>query len=193
MNCYREKWNQKIYKIPYQPIMKLTLFFCLCISAVLIGCDRQAEQNVDEVPVVLQESIKSKLESIALTFLRSWEPPYDPDAALALFTQREDFHLVISGDYTADNYLEWTEAVPRSMAHEVEFYNSYKHEVKYIETVVLSPQSGVVTIIYIWDSISKEGVHERTPGAITLTCRKENEAWKIVHYHGSHGEPEVIN
>jgi hypothetical protein len=50
----------------------------------------------------------------------------------------------------------------------------------------------VVTIVYIWDSISKEGVHERTPGAITMTCRKEGNDWKIVHYHGSHDEPEVV-
>ena len=173
--------------------MKPVLFFCLYIFVVLTGCHTRVKQDVAEVTVELQESIKSKLEGIALDFLKSWEPPYDPDAALALFTQREDFHLVIGGGYTCDNYLEWTEAVPRSMSHEEEFYESYKHEVKYIETVVLSPQSGVVTIVYIWDSISKEGVHERTPGAITMSCRKENEAWKIVHYHGSHDEPEVID
>lgn len=75
----------------------------------------------------------------------------------------------------------------------LDLYHSYRHEVQYIKTVVLSPHSGVVTIVYIWDSISKDGVRERTPGAITLTCRKENEAWKIVHYHGSHAESEVIN
>ena len=173
--------------------MKQTFIFCLCISFVLIGCDDQAEQDTAEVPIELQESIKAKLEGIALDFLKSWEPPYDPDVALTLFTQREDFHLVIGGGYTCDNYVEWTEAVPRSMSHEQEFYDSYTHEVKYVETVVLSPQSGVVTIVYIWDSVSKEGIHERTPGAITLTCRKENGVWKIVHYHGSHDEPEVIN
>jgi len=173
--------------------MKPKFLFCFCISIVLIGCDSHVKQEVDEVPIELQESITSKLESIALGFLKSWEPPYDPDAALALFTEKEDFHLVIDGGYTCDNYMEWTEAVPNSMSHEEEFYDSYKHEVKYIETVVLSPQSGVVTIVYIWDSISKEGVHELTPGAATLTCRKEKDDWKIVHYHGSHDEPEVIN
>ena len=173
--------------------MKSTFLYCVCLSIVLSGCDTHMNQEAAEVSVELQESITSKLERLALDFLRSWEPPYDPDAALALFTQKEDFHVVIGGGYTCDNYLEWTEAVPSSMAHEVEFYDSYKHEVKYIETVVLSPQSGVLTIVYIWDSISKEGVHERTPGAFTITCRKENEAWKIVHYHGSHDEPEVIN
>lgn len=173
--------------------MKNTVYFCLFISIVLAGCHNTTRQELAEVPLALQDSISSKLENIALDFLRSWEPPYDPDAALALFTQKEDFHLVIGGGYTCDNYLDWTEAVPRSMAHEKEFYASYKHEVKYIETVVLSPQSGVVTMVYTWDSITKEGVHERTPGAFTLACRKENGTWKIVHYHGSHDEPEVIN
>ena len=173
--------------------MKRTLFFCLCISVVLIGCYHPSSQDIAEVPLSLQESIKPELEKIALAFLRSWEPPYDPDAALALFTQEEDFHVVIGGSYTCDNYPEWTEAVPSSMAHEEEFYSSYKHEVKYIETVVLSPQSAVLTIVYIWDSITKEGIHERTPGAFTVACRKEKNDWKIVHYHGSHDEPEVIN
>ena len=169
-----------------------TYLCCFCISIALIGCDRHLKHEASEVPVELRESITSKLESIALDFLKSWEPPYDPDAALALFTQKEDFHLVIGGGYTCDNYMEWTEAVPRSMFHEQEFYDSYKHEIKYIETVVLSPTSGVVTIVYIWDSVSKEGVHERTPGAATMLCIKENVDWKIVHYHGSHGEAEVV-
>jgi hypothetical protein len=173
--------------------MKPTFFFCLFISAALIGCGTQDGQDGTEAQVALQDSISAELESIAIDFLRSWEPPYDPEAALALFTQKEDFHVVIGGGYTCDNYMDWTEAVPSSMSHEKAFYDTYKHEVKYIESVVLSPKSGVVTIVYIWDSISKEGLHERTPGAITLTCRMENEAWKIVHYHGSHDEAEVVD
>jgi len=61
-----------------------------------------------------------------------------------------------------------------------------------LRTVVLSPESGVVTVVYIWDSVSREAVHERTPGALTIACRKEKDGWKIVHYHGSHDDPEVI-
>ena len=53
------------------------------------------------------------------------------------------------------------------------FFESDKHEIKNIETVVQSRKSGVVTIVYIWDSVSKQGIHERTPGVITLTCREE--------------------
>jgi hypothetical protein len=173
--------------------MKSLIFTSVCFLVILLACDIQIKQESTEVPPELQESISLKLERIAQDFLKSWEPPYDPDAALALFTQKEDFHLVIGAEYTCHSFAEWTEAVPSSMSHEEEFYDSYTHEVKYIESVVLSPQSGVVTIVYIWDSISKEGVHERTPGAITMTCRNETDSWKIVHYHGSHGEPEVIN
>jgi hypothetical protein len=167
---------------------------CILLACLtLIGCNNQLRQEAPEVPTELQELIKSKLEGIALDFLKSWEPPYDPDAALELFTQKEDFHVVIGGGYTCDNYLDWTEAVPRSMYHEEQFYDSYTHEIRYMETVVLSPKAGVVTIVYIWDSISKEGLHERTPGSFTITCRKEIDGWKIVHYHGSHDDPEVIN
>jgi hypothetical protein len=173
--------------------MKPTFVIYFCISLALISCDSRINQETAEVPIELQESITSILEGIALDFLRSWEPPYDPEAALELFTQEEDFHVVIGGGYTCDNYTEWTEAVPSSMYHEEQYYDSYKHNIKYIETVVLSPHAGVVTIVYIWESISKEGVHEHTPGAFTITCRKENEGWKIVHYHGSHDDPEVIN
>ena len=158
---------------------------------MLCGCDNQIKRDLAEDPVELQDSIKSKLESIPLEFLKTWEPPFDPETAISLFTQSEDFHLVIDG-LEIDNYEYWAENVPHFMAHDDNYYSSYKHDVKYIETVVLSPTSGVVTIVYIWDSVSKEGVHERTPGAATMVCRKENVDWKIVHYHGSHGEAEVV-
>ena len=172
--------------------MRLKLSICFCTYIILFGCDIQVKQDLTEVPVAIQESITIKLTDIALEFLKSWEPPFDPDAAIALFTQGEDFHLVIDG-YVIDNYQDWAKNVPNFMSDDDYFFASYKHEVKNIETVVLSPQSGAVTVVYIWDSISKEGIHERTPGAATLTCRKENEAWKIVHYHGSHDEPKIIN
>jgi hypothetical protein len=66
---------------------------CFCISIALIGCNSHVRHEVAEVPIELQESITSKLESVALDFLKSWEPPYDPEAALALFTQKEDCAL----------------------------------------------------------------------------------------------------
>ncbi len=89
-------------------------------------------------------------------------------------------------------YAEWAEGVPDFMSDDSYFFKSYKHEIKDIKTVVLSPDAGVVTIIYIWDSVSSEDVHARTNGAITLTCRREDDGWKIVHYHGSHDDEKVM-
>jgi hypothetical protein len=131
------------------------------------------------------------LETIAKDFLKSWEPPFNPEGAVALFTQSDDFHLIIDG-YEISDYESWARNVPNFMADDNYFFKSYTHEIKYIQTVVFSAKSGVVTIVYIWDSISKEGVHERTPGAITLACREEENDWKIVHYHGSHDDPQII-
>ena len=125
---------------------------------------------------------------MAMDFLKSWEPPFNPEGALSFFTQTEDFHLISDGHETSE-YIDWASIVPKWMAHDDYSYSSYTHEIKNIETVVLSPKSGVVTIVYIWDSISKDGVHERIHGAITLTCRDEDSGWKIVHYHGSHYGP----
>lgn len=170
--------------------MKTRLFFSFFVLILLCGCNQPA-QNDKPGTSDNEEPIKRKLEVLATDFLRYWEPPFNPDGAVSLFTQNEDFHLVIDG-FEISNYEYWAKNVPNFMSDDDYFFSSYSHEIKNIETVVLSPTAGVVTIVYIWDSISKEGVHERTPGAATLTCREEKGAWKIVHYHGSHGEPKVV-
>jgi hypothetical protein len=126
-----------------------------------------------------------------LSVRHSWEPPFYPDSALALFTQTEDFSLVIDGYYIG-SYREWAEGVPNFMSDDDYFFTSYKHEVQEIRSVPLSPESGVVTIVYVWDHVDRDGIHGRTDGRATMACRKEADGWKIVHYHGSHHEmPEV--
>lgn len=138
-----------------------------------------------------EQGISDTLKTIATGFLKSWEPPFYPEQALKLFTQTEDFSLIIDGSWI-DSYSEWAEGVPNYMADDKSFFNSYKHEIKDIKTVVLNRDAGVVTIIYIWDSITTEGVYRKTDGAITLTCRREENGWRIVHYHGSHGDDQII-
>lgn len=140
----------------------------------------------------LQEQVSDSLEKLATDFLESWEPPFYPDKALNLFTQSNDFYLVIDG-IKLETFKEWKDGVPNFMADDDYFFKSYKHEIQDIRTVVLSSESGVVTITYIWDNISrKDNIHKRIDGAATLICRLEEAGWKIVHYHGSHGEEEII-
>ena len=141
----------------------------------------------------IDKEVSDSLKTLAISFLRSWEPPFNPDKAVSLFTKTEDFYLVIDG-FETESYNEWEEGVPNYMADDDSFFKSYKHEIKDIRTVVLSPKSGVVTITYIWDNISnKDDTHKRVDGAITLTCRQEKDVWKIVHYHGSHGDENIVN
>lgn len=167
--------------------MRSLLIIILLIFAAFTGC-RQPSSKL--TPGGKQE-ISDTLGNMAVSFLRSWEPPFHPEQALKLFTRTTDFNLVIDG-LPIDNYQEWETGVPNFMSDDNYFFKSYRHEIDTIRTVVLSPESGVVTIIYTWDNVTREGVHNRVPGAITLTCRKEPAGWKIVHYHGSHGDEEVV-
>ena len=139
----------------------------------------------------IEGQISDSLRNIAISFIQSWEPPFNPEKAVSLFTQSDDFYLVIDG-YETSSFKEWEDGVPNYMADDNFFFKSYKHEIKNMKTVTLSPESGVITITYIWDNISKDDIHKRIDGAITLTCRLEDEKWKIVHYHGSHGEEQII-
>jgi len=138
-----------------------------------------------------EQPIADTLGRMAVDFLRSWEPPFHPEKALDLFTRSGDFCLIIDG-LPIETYEEWAKGVPNFMADDKYFFSSYQHEIKELKTVVLNENAGVVTIIYVWDSVTRDGVHRETQGAITLSCRREKEGWKIVHYYGSHGEDRTL-
>jgi hypothetical protein len=169
----------------FTPLRILILFFALAV--LFANCMRETSTNKNVLTEEIKAQVSDTLEHVVLAFLHSWEPPFYPDSALALFTQTDDFSLVIDGWYSG-SYREWAEGVPNYMADDDYYFTSYRHEVKEIRTVPLSPESGVVTIVYVWDHVDREGVHERTDGMATIACRKEEGGWKIVQYHGSHHE-----
>lgn len=160
-------------------IIRLIILLSIFGSSCQKGNEQAGEYSTQE--------ISDSLKNIAVEFLRSWEPPFYPDKAISLFTESKDFYLVIDGN-EIETFQEWSAGVPNYMSDDNYFFSSYKHEIKDIRTVVLSPESGVVTIVYIWDNVSTDGIHRRVNGAATLACRKEENRWKIVHYHGSHLE-----
>lgn len=168
-------------------IMRILLSFFTLISIFALSCQSINQDTIESSEAQISDSLRS----VVLSFLKSWEPPFNPEKALSLFTQNDDFYLVIDG-LEIESYKEWADGVPNFMSDDAYFFKSYKHEIKNIETVTLSPNSGVVTITYVWDNISKDDIHRRTEGAATLTCRFEDNKWKIVHYHGSHGEEKII-
>lgn len=171
--------------------MKTIISLSFSILILLCSCNQPGHNEKAEVSIDQQEAIKNKLETLATDFLKSWEPPFNPEGAVTLFTQSDDFHLVIDG-INIDTYSKWANGVPNFMADDNTFFKSYKHEIKELKTTVLSPESGVVTITYIWDNISKDDIHKRTDGSATFACRQEMSGWKIVQYHGSHGNEVIV-
>ena len=164
------------------------LFYLIFLISICFSCCQTKEPNSVKN---IEKQISESLKNVAIEFLRSWEPPFHSEKALSLFTQSDDFYLVIDG-FETSSYSEWAEGVPDYMADDNYFFKSYKHEIKDIKTVMLSHNSGVVTVTYVWDNISKDNNHKKVDGAITLACRKEDNKWKIVHYHGSHGKESII-
>ena len=167
--------------------MRILLSFFVLISIYTLSCQSRNKDSIESYETQISDSLKS----VAISFLKSWEPPFYPERAISLFTQTDDFNLIIDG-LEIDTYNEWADGVPNFMADDDYFFKSYKHELKNIEAVTLSPGSGVVTITYIWETISRDDIHRKTDGAATLTCRFEDKRWKIVHYHGSHGKEQII-
>jgi hypothetical protein len=149
------------------------------------------QKKTNHLSSAQEQQISDTLKKIAIDFLRSWEPPFNANQALKLFTQSDDFHLVIDG-INIDTYSKWAKGVPNFMADDNTFFKSYKHEIKELKTTALSPESGVVTITYIWDNISIDDIHKRTDGSATFACRQEMSGWKIVQYHGSHGNEVIV-
>ena len=132
-------------------------FIAVIISLLLLS---NCQSRKDMLTKDQEQEITDTLKSIATGFLCSWEPPFYPERALKLFTQTEDFCLIIDG-FLIENYNKWAEGVPNFMADDYSYFSSYKHEIKEIKTVVLNKNAGVVTIIYIWDSIQRKVFTEK--------------------------------
>lgn len=171
-------------------MLKVT-FISVFILIVLLQCSNAKDENFNQQKnsnLALSDSLKN----VALDFLKSWEPPFDSKKALDRFSNSSDFVLIIDGIYKAE-YNDWASNIDDYMEYDRTHYKMYKHNIKDIRTVLLSPAAGVVTIVYVWEYVQNDGKHYKTNGAITFVCRIENEKWKIVHYHGSHDNEILID
>jgi len=59
------------------------------------------------------------------------------------------------------------------MQYERENYLSYRHQIEDVRIVVLSKNSGVISVIYSWEYTKKDNIKYCTHGAITMVCRIE--------------------
>ena len=162
------------------------LIFIL-ITFILLSCERTTEKSFDKKNI----SVSDSLENIAIKYLKSWEPPFDPNGSLKLFSETKDFSLISDGFYIP-NIEKWKIVTFNSMEHEDEEHLNYSHEIEEIRSTILDENSGVISVIYTWHGTKKDSSQYFNKGAITLVCRKEDDNWKIVHYHGSHQDDKLV-
>ncbi|MBK8944068.1 MAG: nuclear transport factor 2 family protein [Ignavibacteriae bacterium] len=159
------------------------------ITFILLSCERTSENSIKEYNFAVSDSLKN----IAINYLKSWEPPFDPKGSLKLFSKTNDFTLISDGFYVP-SFNKWEEVTFGSMQHEAEEHLNYKHEIEEIRCTILSENSGVVSVLYKWYGTKKDKNKSQyfNKGAITIVCRREGKNWKIVHYHGSHQDDQLV-
>jgi hypothetical protein len=167
--------------------MKNNLVLILSTLFLFLSCYTE-----DKLLPETENAIEETLEKMAIENLKSWEPPFHEDLFLDLFTQSEDLFVVLDG-FSINNYQRWKNVVIKSMqADRDQNFKLYKHSVNEINTAVLSAKSGVVTMKYTWDYITKDDLHYNKDAAVTLVFRLEKENWKIIHFNVSHGKEKLV-
>ena len=168
--------------------MRQKLILFLVLSASLASC------NTDKKSVTDKDILKIKmtLENLALDNLKYWEPPFNEDKFLQDFTQSIDFKFTVDG-YHINDFEKWETIVYESMEFDRVNHKQYKHRIKDIQTTVLSINSGIVTINYIWDYITNDDLHYKVPATVTSVYRFEDKDWKIINSHVSHGEKRLLD
>ena len=140
-----------------------------------------------------QAKIKEKLEKIAVDNLKSWEPPFYEEEMLKPFAHEKDLSVIIDG-FPIKGYEQWKKIVYESMQEDRNReFKKYQDVVKELQTSVMSENSGAVTVIYVWDYITKENVHHKIDSAVTLVFKKIKGQWKIIQFHCSHGRDRIVS
>ena len=167
--------------------MRQFFFLFLLLFSLLTSCDSDKSSMSDND--ILQ--IKRTLENQALDNLKDWEPPFHEENFLKDFTQSSDFRFTVDG-FQVNDFEKWKAIVYESMEFDRLNHKQYKHDIIDIQTIVLGENSGVVTVNYIWDYTTNDDQHYNIRATVTTVYRFENDNWKIINSHVSHGEKRLL-
>jgi len=168
--------------------MRKKIISLFILSALILSCNSDKRSISDEEVL----KIKTKVEKIALDNLKDWEPPFYEEMFLQDFTKSDEFKFTVDG-YHINDFKKWKSIVYESMEFDRKNYKHYKHNIINIKTTVLSLNSCIVTVNYIWDYITNDEFHYNVPATVTSVYRFENDNWKIINSHVSHGEKRLLN
>ena len=164
---------------------KLLLFLLF----ILLGACKSYQGELSEKEKL---NVKETLEKLATNNLKAWEPPFYEEIFLDFFTQNDDFSFAVDG-FHVTNYEDWVAIVYGSMEEDRKNNKEYSDIIKNIETEVINKNYGFVTIDYIWDYTTNENINYNVNSIVTMLFRIEDNQWKIMNTHCSHGETRIVN
>lgn len=168
--------------------MRQKLLLIVFLSGILSAC----VSNQDNISEDIKQEIKVTLEKLAVDNLKAWEPPFYEEKFLEFFTQRNDFSFAVDG-FHVTNYEDWVGIVYESMEEDRKNCKEYSDVIHNIETEVINEDYGFVTIDYVWDYTTNEYIRYNVKSVVTMLFRNEDNNWKILNTHCSHGETQIVN
>jgi len=168
--------------------MRQKLLLIILLSGIFSACVNHQEKLSEAT----KQDIKVTLEKLAVDNLKAWEPPFNEEKFLEFFTQKNDFSFAVDGFHITD-YEDWAGVVYESMDYDRKNHKEYKDIIKNIETEVINKDFGFVTIDYVWDYTTNEDVRYNVKSVVTMLFRNEDNSWKILNTHCSHGEQQIVD
>ena len=168
--------------------MRPKLLLIICLSSFISACVNTPGNLSEDI----KQEIKVTLEKLASDNLKAWEPPFNEEKFLEFFTRRDDFSFAVDG-FHVTNYEDWVGIVYESMEEDRKNHKDYRDVIHNIETEVINEDYGFVTIDYVWDYTTNEDIRYNVKSIVTMLIRKEDNKWKIMNTHCSHGETQIVN
>ena len=160
-------------------------------SALLLGVPAVALGQVQAG--ALTKADRQALTSLIDEFFAVYEPGRLPvttvlETSRRLFDSGPDFAMVIDAYY----YPTWAsreEKIPERVASSLAEGDKEAHHRTLDERLLpLGADAAVLTRIYRYSFVDRLGKRGHQDSAITFTFIRKAKQWKVVQYHGSHGE-----
>ena len=164
------------------------LNMCFAVTVSLVNSQSGGAADASLSDAALQQ----KLTGIVERFFRAYEPQMQTEAdavgmSIEPFTQTSDFAVVIDGrDFGSFN--DWVTRSPAGIKGHYSETKSSTHPISTIKFARLGDGGAVMTIFYrtyFSEANGKKGLQD---AVVTISFREEEAGWKIVQYHGHHGE-----
>jgi ketosteroid isomerase-like protein len=132
------------------------------------------------------------LSSLVDEYMAAWEPQRISEKGMQEISERifdhgSDFAMVVDATY----YPSWavrSPKIPTLVAQTKAEEKEGTHRTIEDRILPLGRDAAALTRVYRYTFTDQAGKHGHQDSAVTLVFRRSGRDWKIVQYHGSHGQ-----